>query len=141
MLVGVTEGMLPFKIDEEESDEQDMAQRLQEERRLMYVGITRAQRTWRWLDAPAQGTEMTVAAQPSRFIAEMGLDQATSGRTCAKSSGALHKAEFVQRRKAKQAPSEPLRWYAGHGASEFALNDSLLTIAVEAGTHHGIGKA
>src|SRR5690606_361130 len=45
MLVGVTEGMLPFKLDDDEGRQQkvsdDTLQRLQEERRLMYVGITR----------------------------------------------------------------------------------------------------
>ena len=49
VLVGVTEGMLPFKLDDDEGRQQkvsdDTLQRLQEERRLMYVGITRAQRT------------------------------------------------------------------------------------------------
>ena len=49
VLVGVTEGMLPFKLDDDEGRQQkvsdDVLQRLQEERRLMYVGITRAQRT------------------------------------------------------------------------------------------------
>ncbi len=47
VLVGVTEGMLPFKLDDDEGRQQkvsdDTLQRLQEERRLMYVGITRAQ--------------------------------------------------------------------------------------------------
>jgi ATP-dependent DNA helicase Rep len=52
------------------------AQRLQEERRLMYVGITRAQRSLAvsWSKKRKKGRE-TMAAQPSRFIAEMALDQ------------------------------------------------------------------
>jgi hypothetical protein len=51
MLVGVTEGLLPFKLDDDERpgsrwlDVATTQQRLQEERRLMYVGITRAQRS------------------------------------------------------------------------------------------------
>ena len=89
MLVGVTEGMLPFKLGDgaqspggseksHESANEDMAQRLQEERRLMYVGITRAQRSLAvsWTRRRKKGREM-VAALPSRFIAEMGLDKAT----------------------------------------------------------------
>ena len=89
LLVGVTEGMLPFKLNDgaasmggsekaHESANEDMALRLQEERRLMYVGITRAQRSLAvsWTRRRKKGREM-VAALPSRFIAEMGLNQAT----------------------------------------------------------------
>ena len=89
MLVGVTEGMLPFKLGDgaesqggstkvHEAVNEDMAQRLQEERRLMYVGITRAQRSLAvsWTRRRKKGREM-VAALPSRFIAEMGLDKST----------------------------------------------------------------
>jgi len=89
MLAGVTEGMLPFKPGEASAaDAQDSAEvvsardsdalRLQEERRLMYVGITRAQHTLAvsWPRKKKKGREQ-VAAQPSRFIAEMALDAAT----------------------------------------------------------------
>jgi ATP-dependent DNA helicase Rep len=89
MLVGATEGLLPFKLSDgaespggserdHEAANEDMAQRLQEERRLMYVGITRAQRSLAvsWTRKRKKGREM-IAAQPSRFIAEMALDQAT----------------------------------------------------------------
>ncbi len=81
MLIGVTEGLLPFKLEEEGaavSVESEQAQRLQEERRLMYVGITRAQRSLMvsWTRRRKKGRE-SVATLPSRFIAEMGLDKAT----------------------------------------------------------------
>ncbi|MET1115404.1 MAG: UvrD-helicase domain-containing protein [Comamonas sp.] len=82
MLVGVTEGMLPFKLDDDNGRQQKVSdettQRLQEERRLMYVGITRARTTLAvsWTKRRKKGREM-VAAMPSRFIKEMGLDQAT----------------------------------------------------------------
>ncbi len=78
MLVGVNEGLLPFKPDADD-DAQQLAARIEEERRLMYVGITRAQRTLvvSWLKQRKQGRER-VTAQPSRFIAEMQLDPATT---------------------------------------------------------------
>ena len=83
MLVGVTEGMLPFKLDDDDGRQQkvsdETAQRLQEERRLMYVGITRARRSLAvsWTKRRKKGREM-VSTLPSRFIKEMGLDAATS---------------------------------------------------------------
>jgi ATP-dependent DNA helicase Rep len=72
MLVGVNEGLLPFKQAEEEMT----PERLEEERRLMYVGITRAQRSLAvsTLRRRKRGRE-TVAGMPSRFIAEMKLDE------------------------------------------------------------------
>ena len=88
LLVGVTEGMLPFKMGDAASGDispgavtaasEDQATRLQEERRLMYVGITRAQRSLAvsWTKRRKKGREM-VMALPSRFIAEMALDQNT----------------------------------------------------------------
>lgn len=108
MLVGVTEGMLPFKLDEggdslggstreHESANENIAQRLQEERRLMYVGITRAQRTLAvsWPKKKKKGREM-VSAQPSRFIAEMALDQATVKEDPREKLRAL-RAEFAKK--------------------------------------------
>ena len=101
VLVGVTEGMLPFKLDDDEGRQlvvaDDTAQRLQEERRLMYVGITRAQRTLAvsWTKKRKKGREM-VAARPSRFIAEMGLDQTTAREDPRAKLKAL-RAEFAAR--------------------------------------------
>ncbi|WP_293660996.1 UvrD-helicase domain-containing protein [Rhodoferax sp. OV413] len=120
MLVGVTEGMLPFKMSEgadslggsskeHESANEDMAQRLQEERRLMYVGITRAQRSLAvsWTRRRKKGREM-VAAQPSRFIEEMGLDQATSKEDPREKLRAL-RAEFAAKAQAAaEASAKPL---------------------------------
>jgi len=73
MLAGVNEGLLPFG----SGDEPITPERLQEERRLMYVGITRARRTLvvSTLRRRKRGREM-VAGVPSRFIAEMKLDAA-----------------------------------------------------------------
>jgi ATP-dependent DNA helicase Rep len=84
-LVGVNEGLLPFKMDEDNKESIDaevhaegQLTRLQEERRLMYVGITRAQRSLAvsWTKRRKKGRE-SIAALPSRFIAEMALDKTT----------------------------------------------------------------
>ena len=78
ILAGVNEGLLPFKPDDEGPAEA-LAQRIQEERRLMYVGITRAQHTLvvSWLKRRKKGREL-VPGQPSRFIEEMQLDADTA---------------------------------------------------------------
>ncbi|WP_137918427.1 UvrD-helicase domain-containing protein [Hydrogenophaga sp. 2FB] len=110
MLVGVNEGLLPFKMDEEpgQSDAQaeDMAQRLQEERRLMYVGITRAQRTLAvsWLKRRKKGRE-SVPGIASRFIKEMALDQNTVKEDPREKLRAL-RAEFAQRATDQKAAAE-----------------------------------
>lgn len=100
ILAGVTEGMLPFRLDDEEGTEHtnvNIAARLQEERRLMYVGITRAQRTLlvSWTRRRKKGREM-IAAQPSRFIEEMGLDKTTVKEDPREKLKAL-RAEFALR--------------------------------------------
>jgi ATP-dependent DNA helicase Rep len=73
VLAGVNEGLLPFRSD----DEEGAAARLEEERRLMYVGITRARATLvvSTLKRRKRGREM-VAGVPSRFVAEMKLHEA-----------------------------------------------------------------
>ncbi len=73
VLVGINEGLLPFK----SGDEEMSSERLEEERRLMYVGITRAQHTLAvsTLRRRKKGRD-TVMGVPSRFIAEMKLDEA-----------------------------------------------------------------
>ena len=101
MLIGVTEGLLPFKLDDDggrqEKVSESTLERLQEERRLMYVGITRAQRSLAvsWTKRRKQGREM-VAAQPSRFIAEMALDKKTAKEDPREKLKAL-RAEFARK--------------------------------------------
>ncbi len=108
MMVGVMEGMLPFKLDEggdslggsqreHEAVNESIALRLQEERRLMYVGITRAQRSLAvsWPKRRKKGREM-ISAQPSRFIAEMALDTATVKEDPREKLRAL-RAEFAKK--------------------------------------------
>jgi len=67
-LVGVEEGILPHRESLEPA-------KLQEERRLMYVGITRAQRSLHisYCEKRKQAREM-IPCEPSRFIAEMGKE-------------------------------------------------------------------
>ncbi|MDR6539566.1 UvrD-helicase domain-containing protein [Variovorax soli] len=101
MLIGVNEGLLPFKLEDDGGRQQkvsdDTLQRLQEERRLMYVGITRAQRSLAvsWTKRRKQGREM-VPAQPSRFIAEMALDKKTIKEDPREKLKAL-RAEFARK--------------------------------------------
>ena len=107
MLVGVTEGMLPFKLREQAADadaptttasaQEAGEAHLQEERRLMYVGITRAQRSLAvsWTKRRKKGREL-VAALPSRFIAEMALDKTTAKEDPREKLRAL-RAEFAAR--------------------------------------------
>ncbi len=107
MLVGVTEGLLPFKLDDDGGRQQvvsdETVQRLQEERRLMYVGITRAQRSLAvsWTKRRKKGREM-VAAKPSRFIGEMALDKTTAREDPREKLRAL-RAEFAKRAEATAA--------------------------------------
>jgi ATP-dependent DNA helicase Rep len=72
MLAGVNEGLLPFKSD----DDTMTPERLEEERRLMYVGITRARQTLavHILRRRKRGREW-VQGLPSRFIQEMKLSE------------------------------------------------------------------
>ncbi len=76
VLVGVNEGLLPFRREDVELT----AEALEEERRLMYVGITRARTTLAvsTLRRRKKGRD-TVVGIPSRFLAEMKLHE-ESGR-------------------------------------------------------------
>jgi ATP-dependent DNA helicase Rep len=104
MLVGVNEGMLPFKMDDEGGAPQE--DRLQEERRLMYVGITRAQRSLSvsWTRKRKKGREM-IAGQPSRFIAEMALEKATTKEDPREKLRAL-RAEFAKKAQESAAAAD-----------------------------------
>jgi ATP-dependent DNA helicase Rep len=75
-LASCNEGLLPFKVEDDGIEAAALAQRLEEERRLMYVGITRARHTLvvSTLRRRKRGRD-TVAGVPSRFIAEMKLNE------------------------------------------------------------------
>jgi ATP-dependent DNA helicase Rep len=77
MLAGVNEGLLPFRSGSDDKESDITPERIEEERRLMYVGITRAQRTLlvSTLRRRKKGRD-TVAGVPSRFIKEMKLEEA-----------------------------------------------------------------
>ena len=101
VLAGVNEGLLPFKMDDDDGTDaaktENLALRLQEERRLMYVGITRAQRTLavNWLRRRKKNRD-TIAGIPSRFIAEMALDKTTVKEDPREKIRAL-RAEFAKK--------------------------------------------
>ena len=67
-LIGVEEGVLPHRESMEPA-------KIEEERRLMYVGITRAQRSLHisYAERRKQGRDF-IPSEPSRFIAEMGKE-------------------------------------------------------------------
>ena len=76
VLAGCNEGLLPFSREEGEI----APQQVEEERRLMYVGITRARQTLgvSVLKRRKKGREY-IHATPSRFVAEMKLGEGGGG--------------------------------------------------------------
>jgi ATP-dependent DNA helicase Rep len=97
MLAGVNEGLLPFR-----SEDDDMtAERIEEERRLMYVGITRARTTLAvsTLKRRKRGREV-VQGMPSRFIAEMKLSEVTAKEDPREKLKALRAAAAARAQKA-----------------------------------------
>ncbi|MDR2129453.1 MAG: UvrD-helicase domain-containing protein, partial [Burkholderiaceae bacterium] len=107
ILTGINEGVLPFRADAATSA-RDKQERVEEERRLMYVGITRARQTLTvsWARRRKQGREF-VAAQPSRFIAEMALQQTPAPREDPREKLKALRAEFA--RKAQEAAAQAAR--------------------------------
>jgi len=75
-LVGIEEGLMPHK-GHPDDDPGMTASRIEEERRLMYVGITRAMRSLQisWCKKRRRAREFETR-EPSRFIAELALEAA-----------------------------------------------------------------
>ncbi|MBQ9578545.1 MAG: ATP-binding domain-containing protein, partial [Ottowia sp.] len=98
LLAGVNEGVLPFRPEEAGNP----VAHIEEERRLMYVGITRAQRTLAvsWARQRKKG-RANAPARASRFIAEMALD--TPERTAAAASDARERLKALREEMAKAA--------------------------------------
>ena len=67
-LMGIEEGILPFDNGEKQSD-------IEEERRLMYVGVTRAKKSLHlsWCKQRKKGGQKT-SIDPSRFLSEMNMN-------------------------------------------------------------------
>jgi ATP-dependent DNA helicase Rep len=97
VLAGVNEGLLPFR-----SEDDDMTvERLEEERRLMYVGITRARSTLgvSVLRRRKRGRDFH-AGVPSRFVGEMKLDEVTAKEDPREKLKALRAAAAARAQKA-----------------------------------------
>lgn len=100
VLASVNEGLLPFKSEDDEMT----AERLEEERRLMYVGITRARLSLGVcvLKRRKRGRD-TVAATPSRFVAEMKLDEVQAKEDPREKLKALRAAAAARAQRAAEA--------------------------------------
>jgi len=107
VLAGVNEGLLPFKSGSEDKDSEMTAERLEEERRLMYVGVTRARTTLTvsTLRRRKRGRD-SVAGVPSRFIAEMKLNEVTGTKENPLERLKRQRAEAAAR-VAQAAPTSP----------------------------------
>ncbi len=91
-LVGIEEGLLPHQgRDEEEMEEAAAAGKLEEERRLLYVGVTRAQRTLMisYCNKRKRGKDWQ-ARKPSRFLSELGVSKEESATVSAPQDTKAH---------------------------------------------------
>ena len=107
MLSGVNEGLLPFRSAGDELSDDMTEERLEEERRLMYVGITRARSTLsvNMLRRRKRGRD-TIQGVPSRFIAEMKLDENKVKEDPRDKLKALRAAAALRAEKASQLPTQ-----------------------------------
>jgi ATP-dependent DNA helicase Rep len=103
ILAGVNEGLLPFLADDDEMT----PQRLEEERRLMYVGITRARSTLSVsvLRRRKRGRQF-VQGIPSRFVGEMKLDEVKAKEDPREKLKALRAAAMQRAEQAKAVEAD-----------------------------------
>ena len=103
VLAGVNEGLLPFVSGGSEEGEMT-AEHLEEERRLMYVGITRARSTLavNTLKRRKRGRD-TIMGVPSRFIGEMKLDEIKAKEDPREKLKALREAAAARAQRATEA--------------------------------------
>ena len=96
-LVSVEEGLLPHR---ESIDQNDV----EEERRLMYVGVTRAKRSLQlsWCTKRKKAKEWT-ACERSRFIEEMGVVDENSDEQLTEAEVKQKRLDHIQRLKEKLA--------------------------------------
>ena len=98
-LVGVEEGLLPHQNSLNED-------KIEEERRLMYVGITRAERslTLTWCERRKQAGQLQTC-EISRFVSEMGMVLDSSAKDDKPVEKAEGKARFAQLRAMLEKPT------------------------------------
>ena len=103
VLAGVNEGSLPFSREEGEI----LPQQVEEERRLMYVGITRARLSLgvSVLKRRKKGREY-VQATPSRFVAEMRLSEGGGPKEDPREKLKRLRDEMAAKAKTSQAPGK-----------------------------------
>ena len=104
VLASVNEGLLPFAGEDEEAS----AARLEEERRLMYVCITRARATLAVSNLRRRKRVRQIySTLPSRFIAEMKLDEIQRAEDPRAKLMALREAAAERARAARAASTSP----------------------------------
>jgi ATP-dependent DNA helicase Rep len=114
-IAGCEEGVLPHHRDlpgeEEESSpasgSSTLQLRVEEERRLMYVAVTRAQRGLQlsWCQKRKRGRDW-FAAKPSRFIAEMQLPSSTASNKPLQQDAAKLKLDALKAMLAQRSASK-----------------------------------
>ncbi|HEX7111991.1 MAG TPA: DNA helicase II [Mizugakiibacter sp.] len=124
-LVGLEEGLFPSQRSTEEEG------RLEEERRLAYVGITRARQRLLLTYAESRrlhGTEML--ARPSRFLAEIPPELLDEVRPRPKVSRPAYAGRF-----AESDPLEALPLRLGQRVRHASFGDGVVVAAEGAGAH------